>query len=86
MPTYIFEHPETGECIEIQQSMSEEHEYTDKNGLKWKRLFCQPQASIKDKKIDIRSPKDRELYNSVYKKRYEYNQKKGKIDKNGKLR
>ena len=86
MPTYLFEHPDTGQVIEIQQSMSEEHEYIDSNGLKWIRLFCQPQASIKDKKIDIRHSKDRELYNSVYKKRYEYNQKKGKIDKNGKLR
>lgn len=68
------------------QSMTEEHEYTDQNGLKWNRVFGTPTASVKDKQIDLRSTKDRDLYNSVYKKRYEYNKKKGKIDKDGKIR
>lgn len=86
MPIYLFEHPESGEVREIEQSMSQAHEYVDKNGLKWNRIFTNPTASVKDKKIDLRSNKDRELYNSVYKKRYEYNKKKGKIDKDGKIK
>jgi len=86
MPVYTYQNPHTGQTIDVSQSMIEEHEYTDQNGLKWNRVFSNPTASVKDKSIDLRSGKDRELYNSVYKKRYEYNKKKGKIDKNGKIR
>ena len=80
MPIYLFEEPDSGKTIEIEQSMHEPHEYTDSKGVKWKRVFTSASASVKDKKIDLRSSKDRELYNSVYKKRYEYNKKKGKIE------
>ena len=86
MPTYSFEHPSTKKVIDVEQSMNEEHEYTDNKGVKWTRLFYSPQASIRDEKIDLNSTKDREKYNSVYKKRYEYNKKKGKIGPDGKLR
>jgi len=86
MPIYLYENPNNGEVIEIEQSMSEPHEFFDREGVKWKRVFTNPTASVKDKPIDLRHSKDRELYNSVYKKRYEYNKKNGKIDKNGKIR
>lgn len=51
MPLYTYENPETGEVIDIVQTMSEEHSYTDKNGLKWKRVYQIPNASI-DSQID----------------------------------
>ena len=81
MPIYLYENPNNGEVIEIKQSMAEAHEFIDEEGVKWKRVFTNPTASVKDKPIDLRCPNDRELYNSFYKKRYEYNKKKGKIDK-----
>ena len=86
MPIYLFQHPQTNEVIEIIQPMAQVHEYIDKHGVQWQRVFTKPTASIKDKKIDLRSKKDRDLYASVYKKRYEYNKKKGKIDNNGEIK
>ena len=83
MPLYSYEHPNTGEITEVFQGMKEPHQYIDEDGVEWKRVFTSPQGLVKGKQIDLRSQKDRDLYNSVYKKRYEYNKKKGKIDKNG---
>jgi hypothetical protein len=37
--------------------MSEEHSYTDKNGLKWNRILTSPRVSI-DTKIDAFSERD----------------------------
>ena len=56
MPIYTYEHPETGETVDIVQTMSEEHSYTDENGLKWKRVFQVPMASS-DSQIDANDPK-----------------------------
>ena len=39
MPIYTFQNPETGKTIDIRQRMTEKHEYTDENGLKWTRVF-----------------------------------------------
>jgi predicted nucleic acid-binding Zn ribbon protein len=39
MPIYIYEHPETGEHIEVLQSMKEEHTYKDEEGVEWRRVF-----------------------------------------------
>ena len=87
MPLYSYQNPITKEIIEVFQSMMEDHKYFDEEGLEWKRVFSSPQGLVKGKKIDLKSKKDQELYNSVYKKRYEYNVKKGKIDpKTGKER
>ena len=83
MPIYLYQHPHTEEIIEVFQTMSEEHVYHDDSGLQWKRVFSSPCATVKGKPLDLRSKKDSELYHNVYKKRYEYNKKKGKIDKNG---
>lgn len=51
MPLYTYEHPETGEEIDLVQSMSEEHIYVDESGIKWNRVFSSPNASI-DSDID----------------------------------
>jgi predicted nucleic acid-binding Zn ribbon protein len=51
MPFYVYQNPNTGEVIEVMQSMKEKHEYTDSEGVKWNRVFLNPNASI-DTKID----------------------------------
>ena len=75
MPVYIFQNPKTEEVKEIIQSMNEEHVYIDSEGLKWNRLFISPEASIKDTKLDFRNKKDVEKWETVYKKRYNHNNK-----------
>ena len=54
MPLYTYENPDTGETIDVLQSMNEEHSYIDKSGLKWKRVYQIPNASI-DSQIDPNS-------------------------------
>ena len=51
MPLYTYENPNTGETIDILQSMSEKHQYIDQEGLEWKRVFQVPNASV-DSQID----------------------------------
>jgi hypothetical protein len=46
MPTYIYQHPKTEQVIEVQQGITESHEYTDDQGVKWNRVFTVPNASI----------------------------------------
>mgnify|MGYP003627661936 CR=1 FL=1 len=46
MPLYIFQNPDTGEEIEVLQSMKENHVYVDDKGLKWSRVFLAANASI----------------------------------------
>jgi len=55
MPIYTYEHPETGERVDIVQTMNEDHSYTDENGLKWNRVFSIPNAST-DSQIDPNNP------------------------------
>lgn len=45
MPTYIYEHPETGERKEIVQFMSEAHSY-EELGVAWNRVYEAPQAAM----------------------------------------
>jgi len=54
MPLYTYENPDTGETVDVLQSMNEEHSYTDQNGLKWKRVYLIPNASV-DSQIDANS-------------------------------
>ena len=35
MPCYVFEHPKTGQTIEVIQSVKEEHVYVDEDGTEW---------------------------------------------------
>jgi len=45
MPLYIYKNPQTGELIELVQSMKDEHVYFDENGLEWKRVFQSSQLN-----------------------------------------
>lgn len=56
MPIYLYSHPETGEIKEVFQGMNDEHSY-EEEGVKFKRIFTVPQASI-DTKVDPYSKKD----------------------------
>lgn len=55
MPLYTYENPNTGETIDVLQSMSEKHQYIDQEGLEWKRVFQVPNASV-DSQIDPNNP------------------------------
>ncbi len=57
MPLYVYEHPETSEQIEIVQGMNDEHEYTDPNGTKWRRVFFVPSMNT-DSSLDPFSEAD----------------------------
>ena len=48
---YIYEHPKTGKQVEVYQGINDVHEYFDKKGLKWLRVFTVPNMSI-DSRID----------------------------------
>ena len=45
MPIYIYKHPSREEYVEVIQTMTEEHVYTDQEGLEWKRVFVNPQLN-----------------------------------------
>ena len=57
MPTYIFEHPENGEIIEVVQKIKDFHIYIDVDGTEWRRIFTAPNMSV-DSDIDPFSSKD----------------------------
>jgi hypothetical protein len=46
MPVYLYQHPETGDTIEVVQKMKDEHIYVDDDGTEWNRVFFAPNASI----------------------------------------
>ena len=54
MPLYRFKNPETGEEVEVFQSMKDDHSYSE-NGIDYERVFLIPNASI-DAKIDGLNP------------------------------
>lgn len=59
MPTYIFQHPDNNEVLEISQRISDVHEYVDDNGVKWNRVFTVPHASFPNMtRIDAGSEQD----------------------------
>lgn len=51
MPQYDYINDKTGEIITLIQGMNDKHEYFDKSGKKWRRIFYKPQANL-DVKID----------------------------------
>tara|TARA_R100000808_G_C2143039_1_gene150790 strand:- start:359 stop:706 length:348 start_codon:yes stop_codon:yes gene_type:complete len=57
MPLYTFEHPTSGEQIDVVQKMSDKHEYVDDEGVSWNRVWAVPQASI-DTHVNPESSKD----------------------------
>ena len=46
MPLYLFEHPDTGEVVEVVQKMNDFHIYIDYDGLEWNRVWVAPNASV----------------------------------------
>ena len=69
MAFYTFEHPETGEHIEVQQRMKAEHIYVDDKDVEGKRVFINPNVSF-DTQPDIFSPT--EMARSVDNKQESY--------------
>lgn len=56
MPLYTYQHPQTGEIIDIMQSMNDDHVYFDITGTKWNRVFY-PTHFAFDTRIDPHDPK-----------------------------
>lgn len=46
MPIYLYQHPDSGETIEVSQGMNDIHEYIDDSGVQWSRIFLSPNAAI----------------------------------------
>ena len=45
MPSYIYQHPETEEYIEVTQSMNDDHVYFGEDGVEWNRVLISPQLN-----------------------------------------
>lgn len=56
MPIYSFEHPETGEVLEVVQRMTDKHAYFDEDGTEWRRVWHPANFNI-DGTINPWSPK-----------------------------
>jgi len=56
MAIFIYKHPKKEKYVEVIQSVHDVHEYHDKNGLKWQRVFTVPTVSV-SAKIDPFSKK-----------------------------
>ena len=46
MPTYLFQHPETKEVIEVIQRATEDHVYVDENKVQWNRVWTVPNTAV----------------------------------------
>ena len=57
MPLYSFEHPETGETVELVQGMKDPHVFVDESGVEWNRVWVSPNAAM-DTNVDPFSAKD----------------------------
>lgn len=56
MPLYTFEHPKTGEQEDLLFGIDDDKFFTDKEGVKWNRVFLAPNISV-DADIDPFSKK-----------------------------
>ena len=56
MPEYIYENPDTGELVNVCQSVHEEHSY-EIEGVSYNRIYTVPHAAI-DTRIDPNSPSE----------------------------
>ncbi|MEK6880271.1 MAG: hypothetical protein AABY22_11710 [Nanoarchaeota archaeon] len=45
MPQYSFKNPENGQELSLIMGMNDNHEYYDINGLKWERIWFNPQTA-----------------------------------------
>jgi hypothetical protein len=83
---YIFKHPKKDLYVEVQQGMNEEHVYSDSSGVKWERVYTNPQISVNDR-IDPFSANDftrvtgkqRGTYGDVLDRSRELSEKREKI-------
>lgn len=66
MPIYIYQHPTNESIVEVFQSMKDVHEYED-NGVKYKRLFSSPAASVD---TNINPDSSKEFCNKLANKNY----------------
>jgi len=57
MPIYTYKNPKTEEIIEVSQSMTQKHEYTDSAGVIYERVFESLNLS-RDESIDPFSERD----------------------------
>lgn len=57
MGIYLYQNPKTNEVVEIFQHMNDIHEY-EKDGIKYKRVWINPQVSIDSLATDPFSSKD----------------------------
>lgn len=55
---YAYQHPETGEVIEVSQGMNEKHVYFDNSGTEWKRIFLPSQISMNKSSVNPFSSSD----------------------------
>ena len=46
MPLYTYEHPETGETIDVLEKMNDAHVYIGEGEVEWKRIFYAPNANV----------------------------------------
>jgi len=67
MPEYIYQHPNTEKIITIMQSVHDNHEYIDENGLKWNRIFTSPQLNTQGKLSAESNQKDFAEYTKNHK-------------------
>jgi hypothetical protein len=79
MPIYIYQNPRTEECIEIIQSMNDEHKYIDDEGVEWKRVFLGSQLKT-ESSIDPWSNID-----FIEKTRYSKDTHGGMLDRSAEL-
>jgi hypothetical protein len=56
MPEYIYENPDTGELVNVWQSVHEEHSF-EIEGVSYNRIYTVPHAAI-DTRIDPNSPSE----------------------------
>jgi len=52
MPEYLYQHPKTKEVISIMQGMSDKHEFIDKEGSQWGRVFTTQNLSMDSTAVD----------------------------------
>jgi len=45
MPEYLYQHPKNNKVISLIQSIHDEHEFFDKKGVKWNRVFTVPELN-----------------------------------------
>jgi len=46
MPIYIYEHPKTHKQVEVQQKMTDLHEFIDEKGVKYNRVFLSTKTCV----------------------------------------